>query len=376
MKPKDQRTLEERAQDLEKVLTFSIVSTAKKFYASVEALKIEFNHIISRCASRKTEVEFHRRFKHTQQEYRKIIGKGIHIDQILPLMSKWIHLQKNFSYNYRSGKSFHVHSYWYIDFNVLERLWNRKDVADASSSYYTQKQHKLIDNVILGYCSKTSKSRSKRKVDGYCVKQHELENSIGKIETQTQATRDQVTDLTVEMARLMQENSELKRDIEELKNNMSLQRSALASPASIQTNHRMTSFPINNSQKVINAALDFYNAPEEAKEVILSKKLVPTDDSFRFYAARDNDGNTIVLDATRNKTCKVSPSGCFKVGASQIPYYLNVETVNKFKCKFSDMYFYANRFLTGIWKSKKNAFFQMQKNLHETLGFKPTRDFK
>ena len=132
-------------------------------------------------------------------------------------------------------------------------------------------------------------------------------------------------------------NSELKRDIEELKNNMSLQRSVLASSASIQTNHGMASFPINNSQKVINAALDFYNAPEEAKEVILSKKLVPTDDSFRFYAARDNDGNTIVLDATRNKTCKGSPSGCFRVGASQIPYYLNVETVNKFKCKFSDM---------------------------------------
>lgn len=65
MKKKDDRTLQERAEDLEKAYTFSIMATIKKYYSSLEEYKREYTAITSGKANFKTQVEFCRRFGHT-----------------------------------------------------------------------------------------------------------------------------------------------------------------------------------------------------------------------------------------------------------------------------------------------------------------------
>ena len=153
MKLKDIRTLQERAADLEKVYTFSIVVTAKKHYGTVDKLKAVYKKIVDGKADAKTQIDFCRLFSHKPDEYRKILGKldgqYVKISDVKQYLSKWFHYQHHFNKNYKSGKTFVVHSYWYIDFDVLQKFWTSKDVALASSSYYTQRQHKLIDKIIL-----------------------------------------------------------------------------------------------------------------------------------------------------------------------------------------------------------------------------------
>ena len=153
MRLKDTRTLQERAADLEKVFTFSIVATAKKHYGTVDKLKGIYKKIVDGKADAKTQIDFCRLFSHKPAEYHKILGfldgKRVKLSDVEPLFSKWIHYQHHFNKNYKSGKTFVVHSYWYIDFDVLQKFWNSKDVALASSSYYTKLQHKLIDKIIL-----------------------------------------------------------------------------------------------------------------------------------------------------------------------------------------------------------------------------------
>lgn len=153
MRLKDTRTLQERAADLEKVYTFSIVTTAKKFYGTVEKLKAVYKKIVDGKATAKEQVDFCRLFSHKPAEYRNILGridgKRVKLSDVEPLFSKWLHYQHHFNKNYKSGKTYVVHGYWYIDFDVLQKFWNSKDVALASSSYYTRQQHKLIDKIIL-----------------------------------------------------------------------------------------------------------------------------------------------------------------------------------------------------------------------------------
>lgn len=153
MRLKDTRTLQERAADLEKVYTFSIVATAKKHYGTIDTLKAVYKKIVDGKAAAKEQVDFCRLFSHKPAEYHKILGfldgKRVKLSDVEPLFSKWLHYQHHFNKNYKSGKTYVVHGYWYIDFDVLQKFWNSKDVALASSSYYTQRQHKLIDKIIL-----------------------------------------------------------------------------------------------------------------------------------------------------------------------------------------------------------------------------------
>ena len=153
MRLKDTRMLQERAADLEKVYTFSIVTTAKKYYGTVEKLKAVYKKIVDGKATAKEQIDFCRLFSHKPAEYRKILGKldgqYVKISDVKQYFSKWFHYQRHFNKNYKSGKTYVVHGYWHIDFDVLQKFWNSKDVALASSSYYTQRQHKLIDKIIL-----------------------------------------------------------------------------------------------------------------------------------------------------------------------------------------------------------------------------------
>lgn len=163
MKRKDNRTLQERAEDLEKVYTFSIVVTAKKYYGTVDNLKKIYNKIVSGNVTSQEQVSFCNNFGHSRDEYRKILGKlngkFVSISDVKPYFSKWFHYQRHFNKNYKSGKTYSVHGYWYIDFDVLERWWDYEDVVVAKSDFYSERQHKLIDTLILK--SKTAKKAKK-----------------------------------------------------------------------------------------------------------------------------------------------------------------------------------------------------------------------
>ena len=158
MKQKDNRTIQERAQDLEKVLTFSILQSLRNHYDSLDDFQKTWKRIIGRQASKEEGITFHKIFKHTKEEWNlvlgKVAGKNVSLEQVLPLMSNWIHFQKNFTIQYPSGKSYKVKSYWYIDFDVLDRWWDDKDILNCNSSFYTKKQHQLIDKVFLKYKEK------------------------------------------------------------------------------------------------------------------------------------------------------------------------------------------------------------------------------
>lgn len=159
MKLKDTRTLQERANDLEKVYTFSIVTTAKKYYGTVDRLKTIYKKIVAGNATPKEQIDFCNLFGHKPTEYRKILGqlngRRVKITDVTQYFSKWFHYQRHFNKNYKSGKTYAVHGYWYIDFDVLARWWNYEAVVVAKSSFYTARQHKFIDSIILS--GKTSR---------------------------------------------------------------------------------------------------------------------------------------------------------------------------------------------------------------------------
>lgn len=73
----------------------------------------------------------------------------ISLKDVQPYFSRWFHYQRHFNRNYRSGRTFSVRGYFYIDFDVLERLCGRDDVLDASSDFYSRRQHVIIDALVL-----------------------------------------------------------------------------------------------------------------------------------------------------------------------------------------------------------------------------------
>lgn len=154
----DNRTIQERACDLEKVVTFAIMSTIKKYYADVDALKRIYASIVNGTCDSDVQVKFCSRFKClTIAEYRKILGQieidgkrhWLSINDVKQYFSKWLHYQRHFNKRYKSQKTFAVHGYWYIDFDVVERWINFDDVYNTKSNFYTKLQHIFIDAIIL-----------------------------------------------------------------------------------------------------------------------------------------------------------------------------------------------------------------------------------
>ena len=170
----DNRNLQERACDLEKVVTFSIMTTIKKFYGTAEKFKQIFKSIVNGTCDSKVQVEFCSRFKClTIPEYRKILGQieksgkrhWVSINDVKPYFSKWFHYQRHFNKRYKSGKTFVVHGYWYIDFDVVERWMNFDDVFNTKSSFYSKLQHIFIDSIILKGKTMTKKEKEQYKKD-------------------------------------------------------------------------------------------------------------------------------------------------------------------------------------------------------------------
>ena len=73
----------------------------------------------------------------------------ISLKDVQPYFSRWFHYQRHFNRNYRSGRTFSVRGYFYIDFDVLERLCVSDDVIDTNSDFYSRRQHVMIDALVL-----------------------------------------------------------------------------------------------------------------------------------------------------------------------------------------------------------------------------------
>lgn len=73
----------------------------------------------------------------------------ISLKDVQPYFSRWFHYQRHFNRNYKSGRTFSVRGYFYIDFDVLESLCGRDDVIDPGSDFYSRRQHVMIDALVL-----------------------------------------------------------------------------------------------------------------------------------------------------------------------------------------------------------------------------------
>ena len=131
--------------------------------------------------------------------------------------------------------------------------------------------------------------------------------------------------------------------------------------------------PTNNSQKVIEFALKQRGAKDECVSIVLSKKLVPIDDSLRFYYCKLNGKNSVFEPATY-KIYQIDNVGNFKVGCRY--YSFSSSYCKTFLEKINDKYFYANRYLTYVWKNNNNDYSRIQCELSKKLGYKAIRDFK
>ena len=96
----------------------------------------------------------------------------ISLKDVQPYFSGWFHYQRHFNRNYRSGKTFSVRGYFYIDFDVLERWCRSDDVVDPGSDFYSRRQHVMIDALVLNSFAKDdgvimTKAQEKRYVREY-----------------------------------------------------------------------------------------------------------------------------------------------------------------------------------------------------------------
>ena len=169
MKKIDNRSLQDRANDLQKALVFSIVQNVIKYYdgkESLDSFKKTYSRIVDGSCTLAEQAKFCGLFKHNQDQYRKILGVmningkrvRVSLEDVKNLLPNWLLRRENFSKHYKSGKSFHVHSYWYIDFDKLQEFIQNPSITDLNSDYYTKQQHKLIDNAMLNYKKKEVKT--------------------------------------------------------------------------------------------------------------------------------------------------------------------------------------------------------------------------
>lgn len=486
MKQKDSRNFEQRAQDLQKVLTWCIIHNIKKHYETLDNFKKTFYLIKNGKASSEEQIHFCRKFGFDSKlVIRKILGykdgKLTRLTDVKPFFDNWFHYQPHFNKNYSSGKTYSVNSYWYIDFDVIERYIDDADVADCKSRFYTKQQHHLINRLFLKQKTKKQKNKSKeqtmgkiKKVDGYTEQQWnemvakgeractweqavkleekkrraaekhkmtiaknaakatlkeyaELQLKVQQLEAKIkylESLKDKNSDIVEESEKLYDNPDDidwqnevpedekardawinehcseackqlLKKEFEaEIEKNVLnqdfdyraetekvkklLEDAEFAKCTNANSNDDIDEseamvIPTNNSQKVIEFALKKHGTKDEYVSFVLSKKLVPIDDSFRFYYCKLN-GKSSVIEPAADKIYQIDNVGNFKVGC--IYYSFDSSIYKDFLEKRNNTYFYANRYLTYIWKNHNNDYSRIQRELSANLGYKATREFK
>ena len=436
-------------------------------------------------ASSAEQVNFCRRFGFDNKlVIRKIIGykdgKLTRLADVKTFFDTWFHYQPHFNKNYSSGKTYSVNSYWYIDFDVIERYINDADVADCKSKFYTKEQHHFINRLFLNQkTKKTKKQKSKskeqtmgkiKKVDGYTEQQWNEMYAKGeraytweqvvKFEEKKRRSAEKhkmtiaknaAKETLKEYAKLQLENQQLKAELEYWKSLKDKNSDIVEEPAKLYDNpddidwqnevpedererdawinehcsevckqkiqeefeaglkqqlsdkdidyeaeidkctkmlvddcfcseanddideSEAMVIPTTNSQKVIEFALKRHGTKDEYVSFVLSKNLVPIDDSLRFYYCKLN-GQNLVIEPAADKIYKVDNVGNFKVGCQY--YSFNASSYKAFLEKRDNKYFYANRYLAYVWKTRRNDYSRIQSELSNKLGYKAARDFK
>ena len=168
--------IQDKTETLEKVLTFHLLNSIKKYYDTVENLKkadnkIKFD-IKNHTVSNKELSHFNNCFYVSPYKISKIIGiprdengKQVRVTkEVLDNLTKRnnIKILQNYTLRFKSGKTFTVKTRYILDYDYLEKVWNNNDAWNSESSYYTKEEHDLIDKYILGY-DKNNKSSSSKK---------------------------------------------------------------------------------------------------------------------------------------------------------------------------------------------------------------------
>ena len=149
--------------DFVKVITFKLITTIKNHYGSLDAYKAECRDKSNRALARFIK-NFHVDTKMLQSLTRDSKGNR-HLDEVLKLLDKDVLVYKHKSdVKHKSGKKFSKLSTFYIPFKRLDELFAKlTDSAspfNSRSSYYTDRQCKLIDRLVFGY-RKTRKPYTK-----------------------------------------------------------------------------------------------------------------------------------------------------------------------------------------------------------------------
>ena len=264
MKPKDIRTVDERVDDFAKCLLWLICRNIKTKYNTLEDFKSAYCKITNGNASYDEQVKFCRAFGVNHKIYRRILGqqktgKYVTLDQINPLLPKWLHCRPHFTKQYKSGKSYSVHSYWYVDFAHLKNIFGNQAELDATidvkSAKYTKRQFILINKLFLfkkGKENKTKRLEKERrewkaekenfmkkykKIDGHTESEWNELHKSGKLactweqackaewKKERRADKHRMTiakkaakQTIADYAKLEMENMQLKKEIEYLKN--------------------------------------------------------------------------------------------------------------------------------------------------------------
>lgn len=197
MKPKDIRTADERADDFAKCLLWLICRNIKTKYNTLEDFKSAYCKITDGNASDDEQVKFCRAFGLDGKIYRRILGqqktgKYVTLDQINPLLPKWLHYRPHFTKHYSSGKSYSVYSYWYVDFDYLKTIFGNQTVLDATidakSAKYTKRQFMLINKLFLFDKGKANKAKrlEKKRLERKAEKEEIMKNTRKSTDIQNQ----------------------------------------------------------------------------------------------------------------------------------------------------------------------------------------------
>ena len=166
-KYKMNETINNLVDDFTKVITFKIITTIKNqnHYGSLDEFKKACSSSSNKDLKR-FEKNFHIDSKILQSLTRDNKGKR-HLDEVLAnLNPELLRYKHKFDWKYKSGKKFSKLSTFYIPFEQLDKLFALEDIPGESpfytkSSFYSQRQHKLIDKLVLGYGAKPRKAYTK-----------------------------------------------------------------------------------------------------------------------------------------------------------------------------------------------------------------------
>ena len=246
MNTKIESYIQDKTETLEKVLTFHLLNSIKKYYGTVDNLKKADNKIKSdiknHTVSNKELSHFNNCFYVSPDKISKIVGiprdengKKVRVTtQVLDNLIKRnnIKILPNYTLRFNSGKTFTVKTRYILDYVYLDKVWDNEEAWNNESSYYTKQEHKLIDKYILNY-NKPKKTVNASNTETQETTKDELEMKT--IETEINETKTNVEPMTtkpdtqiLDMLNMMNEkinslikdNIILKKELDEIKSSL------------------------------------------------------------------------------------------------------------------------------------------------------------